>query len=215
MCGRIFIQPSSRLNELLSGLVVGGVELPKLNNLAPTENVPVIRHSITGEMELTPMRWWLHPSWSKEEPNQKFSTFNARIETIQTSPTFRGPIKHHRGIVPAAAFVEWQTEGTHKQPFLIEGVDEPLALAAIWDLWQSELYSCAIITQPANKSFSKIHSRMPLALTLTQAKEWLNPHANAVELLNEFSGACVELAARKINVAVNNAKNKSDAAFID
>jgi putative SOS response-associated peptidase YedK len=214
MCGRIFIQPSSKLNELLSGLGLEGADLPKLNNLAPTENIPVIRHGVTGGMELTPMRWWLHPSWSKEEPNQKFATFNARIETVQTSPTFRSPIKHHRGIVPASAFVEWQTEGKHKQPFLIEGIEEPLALAAIWDLWQSDLYSCAIITQPANESFSKIHNRMPLALTMAQAKEWLNPYANVGELLSAFSGACIELTAKKIEASVNNARNKADAVFL-
>ena len=160
------------------------------------------------------MRWWLHPMWSKEPPNQKYATFNARIETVQSSPTFRGPIKHHRGIVPASAFVEWQTEGKRKQPFLIEGTEEPLALAAIWDVWQSELYSCAIITQPANESFSKIHNRMPLALTLDQAKEWLDPDAKAAELINHFSGSCVELSARKIDPAVNNARHKEDAVFI-
>ena len=214
MCGRIFIQPSAKLNELLSGLGLAGIELPKLNNIAPTEDIPVIRHAITGGMALTPMRWWLHPSWSKEEPNQKFATFNARIETVQTSPTFRGSIKHHRGVVPASAFVEWQTEGKHKQPFLIEGAEEPLALAAIWDLWQSELYSCAIITQPANESFSKIHDRMPLALTLAQAKEWLNPHANAAELLSALGGASVEFTVRKIDAAVNNARNKEPVKFL-
>lgn len=214
MCGRIFIQPTSRQNEPLSGLGLGGIELPTLNNVAPTESVLVIRHGVTGGMELTPMRWWLHPSWSKEEPNQKFATFNARIETVQTSPTFRGPIKHHRGIVPASAFIEWQTERKHKQPFFIEGAEEPLALAAIWDLWQSELYSCAIITQPANERFSKIHNRMPLALTMAQAKEWLNPHASAADLLSAFSGACVELSVKKIDTAVNNARYKGPVQFL-
>lgn len=214
MCGRIFIQPSSQLTELLSGLGLGTVELPKRNNVAPTETIPVIRHDETGVMDLTPMRWWLHPSWSKEEPNQKYATFNARIETVQTSPTFRGPIKHHRGIVPASAFVEWQTEGKKKQPFYIEGESEPLALAAIWDVWNSELYSCAIITQPANESFSKIHNRMPLALTLDQAKEWLDPHAKADELINHLSGSCVALSARRIDPAVNNARRKEDAVFL-
>lgn len=202
------------LNKLLSGLGLGGVELPKRNNLAPTETIPVIRQG-AGVMVLTPMRWWLHPSWSKEEPNQKFATFNARIETLQNSPTFRGPIKHHRGIVPASAFVEWQTDGKQKLPFLVQGETEPLALAAIWDVWQSELYSCAIITQPATESFSKIHSRMPLALTLAQAKEWLDPHAKVPELLSGLRGSCVELSFRRIDIAVNNARNKEDAVFSD
>ncbi len=215
MCGRIFIQPSSALNELLSSFGLQGVDLPKLNNAAPTETIPVIRHSVTGQIELTPMRWWLHPNWSKEEPNQKFATFNARIETVQTSPTFRGPIKYHRGIVPAAAFVEWQTEGKHKRPFLIEGAEEPLALAAIWDVWQSELYSCAIITQPANESFSVIHDRMPLSLNIEQAQRWLNPQEDAGNLLKDFKGASLALKARKVSPAVNNARNKGDVVFID
>ena len=40
MCGRIFIQPTSTQNEVLSGLGLGGIELPTFNNLAPTENFP-------------------------------------------------------------------------------------------------------------------------------------------------------------------------------
>ncbi|HEY6130427.1 MAG TPA: SOS response-associated peptidase [Halioglobus sp.] len=214
MCGRIFIQPGAALNVLLSGLGLGGVELPKCNNLAPTEAIPVIRQVVTGQSELTPMRWWLHPGWSREPPNQKFATFNARIETIQASPTFRGPIKHQRGIVPASAFVEWQAQGKQKQPLLIEGTTAPLALAAIWDVWQGELYSCAIITQPANESFSSIHQRMPLALTLDQAKEWLDPQATAAELLSRLRGSCVALSAKRIDAAVNNARNKGDAVLL-
>lgn len=55
---------------------------------------------------------------------------------------------------------------------------------------------------------------MPLALTMAKAKEWLNPHANAGELLSAFSGACVELTVKKIDAAVNNARYKGPVQFL-
>ncbi len=209
MCGRIFIKPNSKTNLLLAGLGLEGYELPGLNNVAPSETIPVIGHTLEGKLDLIPMRWWLHPSWSKEPPSQQYATFNARIETILTSPSFRSPIKHHRAIVPASGFVEWQTEGKLKTPFFIQGATEPLCMAAIFDVW-NDLYSCAIVTQPADERFIHVHNRMPLALTLEQSKEWLDHSIPPSELVSDFKGECIEFAIAEADRAVNNARNKSD-----
>ena len=110
------------------------------------------------------MRWWLHPAWSPEPPNQKFAMFNARIETVLTSRAYKGPVQYRRGIVPAAGFVEWQKTRDGKQPYYIDSEDGVLRFAAVWECWQDQLWSCSIITQPASEDFAPLHNRMPLSL---------------------------------------------------
>ncbi len=213
MCGRIFVKPSSNTSKLLAALGLEG-ELPTLNNVAPTETIPVIGYNPEGRLDLIPMRWWLHPNWSKEPPSQQYATFNARIETILTSPSFRGPIKQHRAIVPASGFVEWRTEGKMKTPFFIQGKTEPLCMAAIFDVW-NDLYSCAIVTQPADERFSHVHNRMPLALTLQQSKNWLDHSVPPTKLIDDLKGECIGFEILEVERAVNNARNKNDLVFIN
>jgi putative SOS response-associated peptidase YedK len=210
MCGRIFIKPGVNTSNLLAGLGLECVELPTLNNVAPTEQIPVIGHNSAGELCVQLMRWWLHPSWSKEPPNQQYATFNARIETVLTSPSFRGAIRHHRGIVPASGFVEWKQEGKVKQPYFIEGQQEPLAVAAVFDIWNHDVLSCAIITQPADNRFSHIHHRMPLALSIEQANAWLDLSIPSPDLIHSLKGSCIDLRIQSVETSVNNARNKND-----
>lgn len=214
MCGRLFIKPVTELEKLLKMLGILGVTLPLLNNVAPTEAIPIIHHTTHG-LAVSPVRWWLHPHWSKEEPNQKFAMFNARIETILSAPSFRGPIQYRRGIVPAAGFIEWQREGKNKQPYYIDAGDQPLLLAAVWDMWQEQLMSCAIITQAADDAFVPIHDRMPLSLTAVQARQWLDPQQDHKTLIKNFAGSSLLLRARPVASTVNNARNKDDVVFLE
>lgn len=208
MCGRIFVKPSEGMSKILAGLGLEGYELPTLNNVAPSETIPVIGHDAQGHLALIPMRWWLHPSWSKEPPSQKYATFNARIETILTSPSFRGAIKQHRAIIPASGFVEWQTDGKVKTPFFIQGKKDPLCMAAIFDVW-NDLFSCAIVTQPADDRFIHVHNRMPMVLTLEQSKVWLDHSMPPSKLVSEFKGQCIEFEIIEADRAVNTARNKN------
>ena len=74
-------------------------------NISPTQTIPVLIHSATGDAEavrrLEPARWSLTPSWSTELKT-KFPTFNARAENITEKATWKGPIKTHRALVPAS-----------------------------------------------------------------------------------------------------------------
>jgi putative SOS response-associated peptidase YedK len=214
MCGRVYVKNSNMTMAIMSAFGLERYELPTLNNVAPTGEVPIVCHNDRGELDLMAMRWWLHPNWSKEPPNAKYATFNARIETVLTSPTFRGPIKQHRGILPAAGFVEWKTEGKEKQPFYVEGKTEPMAMAAIFDIWNTDLYSCAIITQPADSRFEHIHHRMPLALNIEQARQWLDHTMTAEQLIKQFQGSCIDFSIHKVDKAINNARDKSELKFL-
>ena len=214
MCGRVFVKQTVAAARLLSGLGLGERELPSLCNLAPTEAVPVLYHTGSG-YDLAPMRWWLHPAWSPEPPNQQYAMFNARIETVLTSRAFHGPVKYRRGIVPACGFVEWKKEPAGKQPYYVEAEEGILRLAAIWECWQDQLWSCAIITQPADAHFAPIHNRMPLSLTEDEMRRWLNPAEDAKELVTTFAGATQALKATKVSRSINNARNKVWAEAVE
>ncbi len=207
MCGRLNVTDDPRVQELLKYLDINAGPLPTHYNVAPTEAVPVI-FEYEGKRELGPMRWWLTPHWS-DGPSEKYAMFNARIESVTKSRAFQGPVRYHRAIVPAASFVEWQRLGGVKQPWLLEPVDAPMALAAIWDCWREELFSCAIITQPASPQFKTLHSRMPLILQGDQIEQWLDQKAKAEDVINALKGACIPLRATAIDTAFNNARNKS------
>jgi putative SOS response-associated peptidase YedK len=73
----------------------------------PANYIPVVRQADNGELELVRLQWWLLPFWSKE-PRIKYSTFNARVETVAKAASFREPLKHRRCIIPALGWYEWQ-----------------------------------------------------------------------------------------------------------
>ncbi|POP52607.1 SOS response-associated peptidase [Zhongshania marina] len=206
MCGRIFVRPEAKTQNLLHELNLDHFTLPDTPNVAPTEAIPVV-HYWEDQLTISPMRWWLVPSWS-DGPSTKFAMFNARIETIASSRAYKGPLKYRRGIVPVSGFVEWKREADKKQPYYFEGQNQPLALAAIWETWRDELLSVSILTQPANDNFSRYHNRMPVMLSVDRITQWLDHSISVEEELAAVLGASVELSARAVGTQINNARVK-------
>lgn len=60
------------------------------------------------------MRWGLIPFFAKGVP-LKYSTINARVETVQTGASYRGPWKRgQRCLRIATGFYEWQVQADGK-----------------------------------------------------------------------------------------------------
>ena len=74
-------------------------------NICPTQYSPVVV-SAGEKYYMENMHWGLIPSWSKDS---KFATnlINARIETVQEKPSFKGLINTSRCIVIASGYYEW------------------------------------------------------------------------------------------------------------
>lgn len=171
MCGRFNITNMPGLQNLLDYL---GIDLqlpPPRYNVAPTEDILLLR---SGRGDLA--RWWLVPSWAKEV-STKYSMFNARAESLTKSPAFRGPFRRQRGVVPMSSFIEWRTEGGQKQPWAITNEAQTLAVAALWDVWEggdAPLLSCTLVTTEAAPEFRPWHNRMPVMLTRKEAVQWID-----------------------------------------
>jgi putative SOS response-associated peptidase YedK len=150
-------------------------------NVAPGMLYPALFRESPLKAEL--MKWGLVPFWNKE-PKVKFSTINARAETLRTSPVFREAYKKHRCLIPVRGFYEWRknADGT-KTPFFIHLKSrDTFAFAGIWDVWKDvegvEFKSYAIITTTPNEKMAKIHTRMPVILSKADEDIWTDPVAD-------------------------------------
>ncbi len=76
MCGRFTLRtPAYRLTEAFG---VGDLSnLPPRFNIAPTQDVAVVRSGPEGARELVMLRWGLVPPWS-HGPDTAYSMINAR-----------------------------------------------------------------------------------------------------------------------------------------
>ncbi len=181
-------------------------------NIAPTAQIPVIR-ATAGARTLATMRWWLVPSWAKA-PSTQFSMFNARSETLSTSPAFRDVFKTRRCIIPVSGYFEWQTLDGQKQPYYVQAAESSgLALAGLWDLWSKagqQILSCTIVTAAAPPSMQALHARIPVHLTQAEVDVWLDGSAHAQNLQGLLSPRVkVPLQLTPVSRYVNNARNKT------
>ncbi|MEQ9152073.1 MAG: SOS response-associated peptidase [Parvibaculum sp.] len=208
MCGRYAItMPPEAMRDLFGFL--DEQDFPPRYNIAPSQPVPLVIRENDGEgrprRRFLLVRWGLVPSWAKAFPGEveagspsgnatkqrkpQSLLINARAETIAEKPSFRGAFRHHRALMPADGFYEWQAQGKGlKQPFYIRRKDgKPFAMAAVWDIWMpsggSELDSCAIVTTAANEALAPVHHRMPVILDEKDWDLWLDPAATEKELL--------------------------------
>jgi len=177
MCGRFTLQtPEIKIREAFNLPIGDKLGLSPRYNIAPSQDIPIIRNTEDGQ-ELVLAKWDLIPHWSKESKT-KYSTINARIETVAEKPTFSTPFKNKRCLIPADGFYEWKVINGHKIPHYIHmrkgGV---FAFAGIWDRWEAEgetLDSCSIIVMPANETMKPIHERMPAIIAPAHYDLWLD-----------------------------------------
>jgi putative SOS response-associated peptidase YedK len=97
MCGRFALYSDPRLLKDRFNLV-RVAEYRLSYNIAPSQPIAAITQHEDGR-HLDLYRWGLVPMWAKEIG--RYSTINARAETIDTKPAFRGPFRHHRCLIPA------------------------------------------------------------------------------------------------------------------
>src|SRR5688572_16548729 len=118
MCGRYELHANPAAIALAFGLAYPP-ELHARYNIAPMQQVPIVRLNAQGERELVQVRWGLVPRWAKE-PSIGAKMINARAETVAVKPTFRTAFRRHRCLLPADGFYEWQVRSDgSKQPMRI------------------------------------------------------------------------------------------------
>jgi putative SOS response-associated peptidase YedK len=215
MCGRFTLHaPESRLWDAFQLAQSAPLGLKPRYNIAPSQSIPIIRDTGAGRV-MVMARWGLVPHWSKESKT-KYSTVNARIETIAEKPVYRTSFKHRRCLIPADGFYEWKVVDRRKVPQHIRMKDgDVFALAGLWDHWEGDgerLESCSIIVMPANDAMKPLHDRMPAIIAPSQYDQWLDPtisdKAKIMGYLNSVPST--RLVPYPVSTWVNSPKHDDD-----
>ncbi|MFO1323788.1 MAG: SOS response-associated peptidase [Burkholderiales bacterium] len=217
MCGRYELHTHPAALALAFGLASPPHLRPRYN-IAPMQDVPIVRLAHTGERELAHVRWGLVPRWAKD-PGIGSKMINARSETLAEKPSFRTALKKHRCLIPADGFYEWKVvAGTHKQPIHIGMKDgAPFAFAGLTERWLSPegqvLDTCTIITTQANAMLAQMHDRMPVIVAPAAYDRWLD--VAVTDLADIFAPFPSEaMAWYPVSTRVNAVRN-DDAGLIE
>ncbi len=181
MCGRFTQQrPTSEIAAIFEAEDLAD-DAGGWFNVAPTDEAAVVVQR-AGRRAVVRYRWGLIPAWA-DSPKIASRAFNARAETIATSPLFRDAFRRRRCLVPVDGFYEWLRDGSKRQPMRIhDPQDRPLALAGLWtgrqDAESGEwLRTFTIITTRPNEQMAAIHDRMPMIVSPDAWARWLDPTA--------------------------------------
>ena len=213
MCGRFTQQrPASELAEIFSAEPLVDDPGPRYN-VAPTDDALVVVQR-EERRAVTAYRWGLIPHWAE---NAKVGSrmFNARAETLTSSPAFRDALRRKRCLVPVDAFYEWRREGAVRQPYTIARADgRPLVLAGLWSGWRDPATETVrrtftIVTTRPNDTIAELHDRMPVILDDAAWPIWLDPgQSESGELLAMLEpDERVELDLRPVSRLVNDVRN--------
>ena len=136
------------------------------------------------DRELMIGQFGLVPHWAKETKS-KYSTFNARAETVAQLPTFRDAWRNaQKCIVPVQAFYEpdWRSGKAIATRFELAS-GEPMGIAGLWSRWTDGdrvLHSFTMLTvnadeHPLMKNYHRPteEKRMVVILRPEQYSDWL------------------------------------------
>lgn len=216
MCGRYELHSHPAAIALAFGLGAAPPVAPRYN-IAPMQQVPIVRVNAQGARELAFVRWGLVPRWAKD-PSIGARMINARGETLKEKPAFRTAFRRHRCLVPADGFYEWKAAGVGpKQPMRIAMRDgAPFAFAGLTERWLGPdgepLDTCVIVTTDANALLRPVHDRMPVIVAPTDYARWLDPSlADPSDLVAPC--AADRMTMHAVSTRVNNVRH-DDASLI-
>jgi putative SOS response-associated peptidase YedK len=208
MCGRYELSSHPTAVALAFGLA-HPPDIHARYNIAPTQQVPIVRVNRAGERELVQVRWGLVPRWAKD-PSIGVRMINARAETLTMKGAFRNAYARHRCLVPVSGFYEWQASARGKQPLHIGMPDgRPFGLAGLYERWLSPdgevLDTCTIVTAPACDVLRTVHDRMPVIVPPAQYTRWLDGTRQDVgDLLVPWDDALrIYAVSKRVNTVAN------------
>jgi len=188
VCGRYTLYHFEEDLDTLFG-VAGLAAAPRFN-IAPSQQVPIVRQRSDGTREALTARWGLVPHWVKDLEGCRVNLFNARAESATEKPSFRDAMRRGRCLLPASGFYEWSDVGGTKRPYHILRRDgRPMAFAGLWSLWSrgaAPLLSCTILTTRPNEVVRALHDRMPVILEPEAFERWLDATNEDPALLQDL-----------------------------
>lgn len=175
MCGRYQFSAGQceeiqRIAEAIDRKYSAGSWQP--GEIRPTTKAPVL---LAGKSGMAPeLMFW---GYRTAGP----LVINARSETAAEKPLFRDSVVSRRCVIPSSGFFEWN-EAKQKFFFTLPG-QSALYMAGLWAL-RDGLPCYTILTTAANASMRQVHDRMPVVLTHSTLRPWLEDPSAAADILH-------------------------------
>jgi len=212
MCGRYSLSKSKiELEERFQAEMV--VEFKPRYNIAPTQLLPVITSDSPKGFSF--FYWGITPDFGQNKPvSQKL--INAKAETVNEKISFKGSFQKRRCIIPADGFYEWKKLGKKtKIPYRFTLRDDDMfAFAGIWEEYETvsgeSQHTFLILTTTPNEVVSEVHDRMPVILSRSHEKKWLDKYSSEEDLLkmlNPYPGE--QMISFTVSPMVNSVQNDS------
>jgi putative SOS response-associated peptidase YedK len=213
MCGRFVV--SYTYDELVQFLetsfdpfvIKHQLRIPDYN-IAPSKHITSM--VFDGEQyRIGQLKWGFKPF-----ERFKYPLINVRSETIDDKPIYRHAFHSRRCIIFANGFYEWQTNGVKKLPHYIYPNKQSIWLfagifAKLEDQSNQPEYTTAILTKAAQSNLQVLHERMPVILSVEEAKIWLDQSSSKEHLISLFQKDSVDLKFHPVSLQVNNAHQNS------
>jgi putative SOS response-associated peptidase YedK len=209
MCGRFALSIDE--DALLRFIrLLNPAQLPLRFNIAPTQTILMV--TAQGKDRVgREARWGLIPPFLRgRRPGRPL--INARAETLADKPSFRGPARRHRCLIPASGFYEWE-KGSRQAWLFRPSEGELMAFAGIWQPGVPEDAipdSVAIVTTAANAVLRPVHHRMPVLVPPERFDAWLDPEQRDPDALRPMLAPAPDasLVATALDGTVNSIRNQ-------
>jgi putative SOS response-associated peptidase YedK len=129
----------------------------------------------------------------------RYSTINAKSETLLRLPTWRNGYKTRRALIPATEWFEYQKPNSIRYAL---GTGRPMMIAAVTaeaTITEGPISCYSMIMQPAADHLAYNHDRSPLLIGPDLADDWLDPDRTGdQELLDVALAASEELLSEAV-----------------
>lgn len=193
--------------------------LPRYN-VAPAQEVPIVRQNGAGGRAVAFARWGLVPGGDSGGRRSGARNINARSETVFDRTPFRRAVRDRRCLIPATGFVEWKKQGRSRLPFHVRPAEASVwAMAGVWSRWRapdgSWRLACSVLTTRPNEAVAALHDRMPVIIEKEAYRRWLDPSVTEREPLEPlFAPIGVEHAVvEPISVRINHVRHDDPACL--
>jgi putative SOS response-associated peptidase YedK len=181
-------------------------------NIAPTQDLLIVRRNEKRELEACVAHWGLRPEFPPDMAG-KLGLYNARAESADTKPAFRNAFRRRRCLIFADGFYEWAKAGKKRLPHHFTLRDgEIYALAGLWEPPNKDCpkISCTVLTTDANSLVAPLHDRMPVILDRKDYELWLDPTVEDAAALKRLliPFPAERMVEREVSTWVNNSRNE-------
>ena len=211
MCGRfININKIDRLKKTFYINESKNINYNISYNISPSQSSIIITNINSFFIESAN---WGFKFFDKKENVEK-NIINSRLESIKNKLIFKESFEKRKCIIPANGYYEWAIHNNVKIPYFIQIPNlEPIYFAGIWKYVNFKINSFklfSIITKSSNNSLKEIHKRMPIILSLDEAKYYLEK--NNFDYLDQSFHSIIEdyLMFSVVSKFVNNPFNNSE-----